>query len=212
MRNKRSKSSLLASLAILAAAGAAWYFFDRRKKTVQYPVDQLPNFELPDIALPGLLQPVQSADIAELSPYIARIPVTTSAPRGIRNNNPGNIRKSSTAWQGKVTVSSDPAFEQFSSAHYGLRALARNILTYQQNGLRTLRAIILRWAPPVENNSAAYISDVSLRTGIAPDDFLDLAARPELLAKIVAAIVWHENGEQPYSQAEINAAVAAAGR
>ena len=46
----------------------------------------------------------------------------SSLPRGLRNNNPGNIRKNSDVFQGEKT-SSDREFKQFKSMAYGYRAL-----------------------------------------------------------------------------------------
>ncbi|WDZ72845.1 structural protein [Vibrio harveyi] len=73
--------------------------------------------------------------------------------RGIRNNNPLNIRISGNAWAGKVTPSKDKAFETFSDSKYGFRAAAKLIRNYQNlYGLNTLSGIIHRWAPVSDNN------------------------------------------------------------
>lgn len=87
-------------------------------------------------------------------------------PRGIRNNNPLNIRIGNT-WQGEVSHPTDTEFEQFISMKWGLRAgfvlLRRYIERY---GLRTIRDIISRWAPASENNTRAYINAVCHWTGM----------------------------------------------
>ena len=73
-----------------------------------------------------------------------------NATRGLRNNNPGNIRKSATAWQGLSPTQTDASFFQFISPEYGIRALATILGTYMKNyGLVTVSDIISRWAPPV---------------------------------------------------------------
>ncbi len=114
-------------------------------------------------------------------------------PRGIRNNNPGNIRITNTAWQGKVKENTDGAFEQFISMEYGIRALIVTLRTYiGKHKCDTIRKIINRYAPSVENNTGAYIKAVAVRTGIDTDERLI----PDIntLSRIVEAICFHENG------------------
>ena len=57
--------------------------------------------------------------------------MTTPNPRGIRNNNPGNIRRNGDPWQGLAKEQNDREFFTFKSAVYGIRALARLLITYQ---------------------------------------------------------------------------------
>ena len=92
-------------------------------------------------------------------------------PRGIRNNNPLNIRKSKDNWQGLRTLQEDREFCQFSSMAYGWRAAFVIVCKtyYGKYKLKTIRAIITRWAPPKENNTEAYIRRVTDRIGIGPD-------------------------------------------
>jgi hypothetical protein len=87
----------------------------------------------------------------------------TDQPRGIRNNNPGNIDRNTTKWQGMADdQSSDPRFVVFKTPQAGIRALAKILLTYQNHdGLKTVRGIIGRWAPAVENNTSAYVAAVA---------------------------------------------------
>ena len=95
--------------------------------------------------------------------------------RGIRNNNPLNIRRSGDNWQGLRTLQEDREFCQFSSMAYGWRA-AFVILCktyYGKYKLKTIRALITRWAPPKENNTEVYIRRVTDRIGIGPDRELD---------------------------------------
>lgn len=128
-------------------------------------------------------------------------------PRGIRNHNPGNIRHGSAKWQGLAAVQSDPEFCVFSAPHWGLRALARLLLTYRRRyHLTTTRQLIGRWAPPSENDTGAYVAVVAKALGLKPDAEIPLDFWPSL----VAAIVRHENGQQPYSAGQIAAAVDAA--
>jgi hypothetical protein len=127
--------------------------------------------------------------------------------RGIAINNPGNVRISSTAWLGKLTPSRDPEFETFDTAEHGLRVIARILLTYfEEYKLNTIEGIIAKWAPDSENDTDAYIDDVSDRTDFDSDQALTPDA--PTLAALISAIVWHENGSNPYSDGVIAAAVA----
>lgn len=131
----------------------------------------------------------------------------TKLTRGIRNNNPGNIRKGQP-WQGLAPDQSrDADFAQFISPHWGIRALAKTLKTYQtKHGLTTIRGIVSRWAPINENDTGAYVRSVELRTGLDKDAPLDFA-NPLTLAAVTRAIIHHENGFNPYSDQEINSAI-----
>lgn len=100
--------------------------------------------------------------------------------RGIRNNNPGNIRRSSSRWLGIASYKTDLEFVQFESMDYGLRALMVLIRNYIKKGYNTPYKIIHRYAPKNENNTAAYLSFVYQYVPnngvITPfsDDFYDL--------------------------------------
>ena len=130
-------------------------------------------------------------------------------PRGIRNNNPLNIRKSADKWQGQINANvndndnnsspkGDAEFVQFYTMEYGWRA-AFVILCktyYGKYKLRTIRDIVSRWAPAKENNTEAYIRHVSDYTGIGPDrDLGDPQTHPTnwLLTGYAMAVV--ENGK-----------------
>jgi hypothetical protein len=90
--------------------------------------------------------------------------------RGQRNNNPLNIRRSSSAWLGKVPhdLATDRSFEQFTDMAYGYRAACRLIDTYVKRWrCRTVYEIINRWAPAADgNNVGAYVATVAKRTGL----------------------------------------------
>ena len=93
-------------------------------------------------------------------------------PRGIRNNNPLNIRRGKDQWQGLRAQQTDASFCQFESLDYGWRA-AFYLLTrtyYHKYRLYTIRMIISKWAPPQENLTATYIENVCRLTGIPPDE------------------------------------------
>lgn len=133
-----------------------------------------------------------------------------SGVRGIRNNNPGNIRKSGDAWQGLDSDQSDPAFFRFASMEYGIRALARIVSNYgSKYGLFSIRQIVSRWAPSVENDTNAYVAAVSDYVGVSPDFALD-TTDPDTLFLLVRAIIRQEVGSVPallVSDSAVNAGV-----
>jgi len=113
--------------------------------------------------------------------------------RGLRNRNPGNIRRSKLRYKGEV-AGNDPLFKTFRSAKWGYRAIFVVLHTYRvRHGIRTLREMIARWAPPTENRTENYIRFVSRATGIGPEaepDTLDAAQ----MQPLVAALSRMENG------------------
>jgi hypothetical protein len=129
-----------------------------------------------------------------------------TAPRGIRNNNPGNLEyHADIPWRGQT--GSDGRFAVFDTAHNGIRALAKQLIVYTEKyGLTTINGAIHRWAPPSENDSGAYVRAVADALNVDPDEPLDWT-QPTILANFVAAIIRHENGQQPYEPGLIRAAV-----
>ncbi|VVS91067.1 structural protein [Desulfoluna spongiiphila] len=122
------------------------------------------------------------------------------ATRGIRNNNPGNIRHGDD-WDGLAKVQPDPAFCLFKTPEYGIRAMARVLTNYQRrHGIKTVRGIITRWAPPSENDTAAYVDHVAQVLGVDPDEPLVVT---EVLPRLISVIIKHENGQMPYSDDQI---------
>lgn len=116
------------------------------------------------------------------------------APRGIRNNNPCNIRLSRTTYKGEVTPSSDKAFKQFESMAYGYSAVFVTLRHYHTNlGLKTIRQMISRWAPPSENNTGSYVKHVSDAAQYDCDAAVDIKDK-NLMVKIVSAMSFVENG------------------
>lgn len=131
---------------------------------------------------------------------------------GIRSQNPGNIRAGATQWQGQTGVN-EKGFCIFSSSLYGIRALAKLLLTYHDKyGLCTVRTLINRWAPPVENDTGSYVSAVCGDTCFDPDAWLHVG-EPSILSALVRAVIHHENGPAglaAYDDTEIAAGVNAA--
>ena len=128
-------------------------------------------------------------------------------PRGIRNNNPGNIKYTGTAWLGLANPPHDGTFCVFTDARFGLRALAKVLRNYNRYyGIRTIYRIIKRFAPATENQTDAYIKSVAASTGYDPHTQLNLESNA-VLVKLMKAIIKHENGKQPYTDEEIEAAI-----
>jgi hypothetical protein len=120
--------------------------------------------------------------------------MTTSVPRGVRNRNPGNLRRSPDPWQGLAPEQTDPEFFVFTTMPHGIRAMARVLISYQdRHGIRSVRRIITRYAPPAENQTSSYIDVVANRTGFRPDEQLDLHSY-EHLRPLIEAMVEVECG------------------
>lgn len=117
----------------------------------------------------------------------------SSLPRGIRNNNPGNIRLTKIQWQGMQSAQNDADFVQFIDPVYGFRAMTRILRNYQRRGLVTLRDMISTYAPKNENDTNAYVNFVAKRINVAPDAPLDLGLH---LFPLLKAISEFENGSR----------------
>lgn len=114
--------------------------------------------------------------------------------RSERNNNPGNIRLTSDRWRGQVLPPPDRGFVTFREPKWGYRALFVILEGYMlRHGLRTIREIIGRYAPPTENATAAYIRSVCRATGWGPDDPLDPCGR--VMQDLARAITLVESGK-----------------
>lgn len=133
-----------------------------------------------------------------------------TTPRGVRNNNPGNIDfNAANKWQGQLGKEPGPngRFAVFDTPENGIRALAKLLINYRGKdgipgvggpGIDTVRETINRWAPAKENNTEAYIQAVSRKLGVQPNDKIDIT-KEATLRVFVISIIEHENGMQPYS-------------
>lgn len=115
------------------------------------------------------------------------------ATRGIRNNNIGNIRVSKDQWEG--ATGDDGSFVTFDTPDSGVRALAKNLMSYGRQGYDSIEKIINRWAPPNENDTQSYINSVVAATGIPATQSIDLT-NPDVLASLSEAIGYHETGSR----------------
>lgn len=119
------------------------------------------------------------------------------APRGLRNNNPGNIRLSHTPWKGEVRPSQDPSFCRFTTVAYGYRALIKLLQNYRKlHACHTLADFINRWAPPSENDTAAYVARVCRYLQVGPEYVPDVDDK-HVMCLLAAAISQVENGVPP---------------
>lgn len=133
-----------------------------------------------------------------------------TATRGVRNNNPGNIDYNPrNDWVGQLPP--DPTIEKrfarFDSPENGIRALGKLLLAYRSktgmpgvggSGIDTVREVITRWAPGVENDTNAYVKAVATGLGVRPDQALSISD-PATLKGLVMGIIKHENGGVPYA-------------
>ncbi|HDL7084435.1 TPA: lytic transglycosylase domain-containing protein [Yersinia enterocolitica] len=129
-------------------------------------------------------------------------------PRGIRNNNPGNINY--VGQDGASLERPGGRFAKFETAYDGLKAMARQLMRYftgKTTGkpLQTLTDIISTWAPGSENNTGAYIAQLSKILNVHPDAVLNLE-NPQVMSALMGGIIHHENGRNPYSSELINRA------
>lgn len=136
-------------------------------------------------------------------------------PRGVRNNNPGNIDRTDVVWQGEdrsmEARRAEPRFCVFKTPEHGFRAMARTLRTYRErHGLTTVRGIIDRWAPPVENDTGAYVAQVARALGVTPDESIDVRQMAVCLP-LARAIARHENGGDYWPDSTIRAGLLLAG-
>ncbi|ALM50308.1 hypothetical protein AMR72_16305 [Flavobacterium psychrophilum] len=115
-------------------------------------------------------------------------------PRGIRNNNPGNLVRTAIDWLGKVPHSQNPdtRFEQFIELRYGLRAMMLDLISDIKRGDNTITKLISVYAPASENNTASYIKTVAAAIGLSPLAVIDLSQ--ETIIALCKAMVRVENG------------------
>ncbi len=130
------------------------------------------------------------------------------SPRGIRDNNPGNIRNSLLyAWDGQAGQDVG-GFCTFRAPIYGIRAMAMLIRHYQEyEQLKTVGGLIRRWAPPATNNLSQYIPYVAGRCGLGVNEIIKFTS---YLPCLIRAIIVRENGYCPYDECEIKHGIALA--
>jgi len=192
----------------IAAVDAIDAIFHKDWKRLKFAVGEFKSgngkpFGSPDTpAAPAAAPPAQAAPDTAPAPAVAA--GGTQQPRGIRNNNPGNLNY---VGQAGATREAGPngRFAVFQSAEAGLQELAHQLRRYAQRGINSVRAIISKFAPPSENNTQAYISSVSKRLGVDANASLDLSD-PRMVQGLMDAIIKVENGRNPYSAEQLASA------
>lgn len=128
-------------------------------------------------------------------------------PRGLRNNNPGNIDYNPrNSWRGQIGIETDlpehikPRFAKFSSMEFGVRAMVKLLQSYSKvidsktrTPIDTIAEIVSRYAPSNENKTDKYIENVSAWSGISPDQIIDPYSKADLI-RLIPAIIRQENG------------------
>lgn len=206
------------------AALGVWYALTRRKvsdestafvDTFRFTDDGTPETDPVIVTAPGFVAPTVPPILGPLEDVAVtakKIAATTQNAdtfarntRGLRNKNPGNIRwiaKASSRWRGMI-ANDGTDYGIFDTDANGIRAIGKQLGVYQSRyGLKTIRQIITRWAPPSENATNAYVSAVSKRLNVSPDASIDVQAR---LVELTNAIIYHENGRNPYAPADVAA-------
>jgi hypothetical protein len=197
---------------LLVVAGVVFYTIYKKKPVAHItlpeftitptpPTGTNPAPDPPTVYIPPPPPTTQAPDYtaAEAKNLLGR----TDLPRGMRNNNPGNIRRSNNAWIGKIPFpqSTDSAFEQFTHYKWGTRAMIRLIRNYIGQNHNTIRKIITRYAPPNENNTTNYVNFIVNNTGINPDATIS-ANDYNSLQLIIIAMAKMENGRDAITPAD----------
>lgn len=168
---------------------------EARKKYHQYFYNQDRSRQLQN-DVNAITRPAPARMIVPYSPSSKNTP-------GFRNHNPGNLKaaSNSTGKRGE--------FSTFASDNDGLSAMFRQLMLYGDRGNNTISGIIHTYAPSSENNTRAYIDDVSSRTGYDSRQRLDLH-NPEVLKTLASAMIQREQGSQPYTEEQLKNAVRSA--
>lgn len=148
--------------------------------------------------VPGTIKGLGNHGAAAASP-------ASGMPRGIRNNNPGNLE---FAGQAGATHEQGGGgrFAAFASMAEGVAALAGQLQRYGARGIDSVQSIISKYAPAGENNTGAYIASVAKRLGVGANQHLNLKD-PTVLRELMAGITTVENGAGRVSLAQLNAGI-----
>jgi len=129
--------------------------------------------------------------------------MTQAITRGVRNNNPGNVdHNSANQWVGElpVNIEVESRFCRFDTPENGIRCLGKILITYYQgHGLKTIRQILTRYAPGIENDTGSYIRAVAKEAGLDADQELASVKDQRIMTALVRAIIRHENANYEYS-------------
>lgn len=130
--------------------------------------------------------------------------------RGLRNNNPGNIDwNKNNDWKGQTGIETgvpNPRFATFIAPIWGIRAIAKILMTYHRKGFNTVFKMINRYAPDLENDTNAYVRSVCAKIGVSANKPIEKLTVDSLI-ELVKSIIKHENGLNPYSDDLIREAI-----
>jgi len=159
------------------------------------PTEEAPALAPQGLTPPSVLNPPPEVESPEEEAEVVSVDMRgQSDVRGIRNNNPLNIEDRDD-WDGLASESLDPRFATFNDLEHGLRAGARILNTYREDhGVETLSDIVHRWAPPSENDTAAYVKNVADWSGIPINVKLN-AGNNGTTKSLLKAMVRQENGK-----------------
>ncbi|MBG5927902.1 hypothetical protein [Providencia rettgeri] len=121
--------------------------------------------------------------------------------RGFRNKNPGNLTAAPNS--SGYDYGNGHRYVQFSTMKDGLAGMSRQLMLDAERGLNTIDKYLYKYAgPEAGNDTEAYIRQVSKMTGYGRYDQLDMHD-PDVMAKLMPAMIQVENGKQPFSYDEI---------
>lgn len=128
-------------------------------------------------------------------------------PRGMRNNNPGNIKIQGFNWKGRIPSldNRDKVMEAFIEYRWGVRAMIVDLRTKIKRGLNTIEKIIQVYAPTSENDTNAYIKQVVKKSGYKKDLVIPVDDKA-ILKGIVQAMAFHENGREAITDEDFDIA------
>ncbi len=126
-------------------------------------------------------------------------------PRGIRNHNPGNLIDLGTKWDGLALPAErtgaqlqESKFCVFRAPWWGIRAMAKVLQRYySHHGLKTVAAMLARYAPAHENPTSNYVEAVAQAMGVKPTT--QLLLNYYNLESMMRAMIEFENGNCPYT-------------
>lgn len=158
----------------------------------------------------GLVEGAEMATNKDFYDAASELGLTGDLPRGIRNNNPGNVEHSpKNNWLGLANPPSDGRYCRFTNPQYGVRAMLWLLLTYQTKyRLKTIKQIIERYAPRQDKNATdEYIDHVAKKAGVKANEAISLRDFKTAVAVITAMIEFENGIKQPYPDEMIETAI-----
>lgn len=186
---------------LIAAVTAVFYF---RQKNNAVPPGQSANSNSAAVSAPSV---EFLTGFKEGFTGIMETLNLAQAPRGIRNNNPLNIKwVSFQVWNGQTGQDSG-GFVIFDKPENGIRAAVRTLTSYKNAGYVTPRQIVTRWTGGDSKAiQDSYVSHICAGLGIYESE----AVQPAQWFELIKIMIKHENGQQPYSDQIIKAGIASA--